>query len=293
MADRTWVDMLRRQSRELGTLQDDHAAEFLRLVRETKASILDRLASGTSQSIDAFSMRRVLAEAEANISALTQKSAQGYTAQQREAVDTAIEHQTETIGRLSETFEPAPFSVVLDAQKVLADPSQGLLANHFQSSVQSYGLDILNSIRRDLFVGLRTGSSLNDITRGIASKQGPFGEIGQAKASRLARTEISQAYGAASLESGQQAAKQVPGMVKTWLHIGSFKCPVCTPLSGTKRPMDGTWTIKGRGKDREVVGPPAHPHCTCRLLFGRDKWRKAMKDMGYLERQDPEAKPTV
>jgi hypothetical protein len=292
MADRTWVDMLKRQTRELGGLQDAHATEFLRLLRETKADIIERLATGAGSDLDAFMMQRTLAEAEASIAALTRKASIGYTAQQRDAVGVAVEHQGETMGRLSKTFEPDPFSVALDAQKVLADPLQGLLANHFESSVKTYGLDILNGIRRDLFVGMRTGSSLRDITQKIAAKKGPFGELGQAKAARIARTEISQAYGAASLESGKQVAKKVPGVVKTWLHIGSFKCPTCNPLNGTTRPMDGTWTIKGK-KPHEIVGPPAHPHCTCRLLFGRPKWRDAMKSLGYLEAQDPDAKPSL
>jgi hypothetical protein len=285
--------MLKRQTRELGGLQDAHATEFLRLVRETKANIIERLATGADSEIDAWALRRTLAEAEASIAQLTGKASAAYMGQQVDAVDIALGHQSETMERLSKTFEPTPFTVVMDAQKVLADPLQGLLVNHFESSVKSYGLGILNDIRRDLFVGMRTGASLRDITAGIASKKGPFGEIGQAKAARIARTEISQAYGAASLESGKQVAAKVPGISKTWLHIGSFKCPVCNPLNGTHRPMDGTWVIKGKGKDREIVGPPAHPHCTCRLLFSRPKWRDAMKELGYLERQDPNEKPSL
>ncbi len=285
---RGFVDALKQHSAEVATLEGDQATEFLRLLKQLREELSGRLtaAYNAGDDLNAFMVQRILAETETGISTLEAKAKGQYGDASREAVDLSIDHLSEELDRLSRAFDAKPAEVVLDAAKVLADPGQQLLANHFDTSVRRYGLDLLNGVRQRVFVGLRAGDSVGDVVGDMAGLRGPLGTIGQASGERLVRTEIGQAYGSAQHSAVHQAAKQVPGLKKVWLHVGSYLCPVCGPLHGTERPLDGTWTLRVGKRTREVAHAPGHPNCTCRVSAMKSSWRDGLKEQGYLGKQD-------
>lgn len=241
--------------------------------------------SGQENPLDVSRLQQIIAETEAGIRVLGAKAGRSFQGTQTDATELSIDHLVEEVSQLSGAFDGRPVDVSISAAKVLADPMQGLLANHFDSSVQRYGLDLLNDVRRRLFVGMRAGDSLRDVVNDIAGDRGAFGRVGRDNAERLVRTETSQAYGAAHHEGLKEAAKQVHGLQKMWLHVGSYLCKVCGPLHGTTRPLDGTWTIRNGRKTREVAHAPAHPNCACRTSAIKPSWRKGLQSAGYLKTQ--------
>lgn len=282
---RSFAEALRRNSREVAQLEGAQADEFLRLLEATRERLLGRLLSGQDGAFDAFRLREIMAQTEIAISELRTKAAAQYGTAAKDVAELSVEHTTDELDRLSRAFDAEPLNVALDAQKVLADPVQGLLANHFETSVQRYGLDALNGVRRELFIGLRTGDTFGQIVQKVAGVQGPLGTVGRPGAERIARTEVSSAYGTAQHSSVTEAARQVPGLKKTWLHVASFLCSTCGPLHGTERPLDGTWTIRSGKKTREIAHPPAHPNCTCRVSAMKKSWRAGLERLGYLGKQ--------
>jgi len=288
-----FVAALKQHSKEVQTLEGDQAAEFLRLLNELRDQVRGRLygMAPEASTFDAFRLRQVLAETESGILTLERKAQGQYSGITQDAADLAIEHTSSELERLGATFDTAPTVVSIDAAKVLADPVQRLLANHFQSSVKRYGLDVLNGVRQKLFVGMRTGDSFGDVVKSVTSDKGPLGELGRSNGERLVRTETSQAYGVAQHTSVLEAKKQIPSLKKIWLHISSFPCDVCMPLHGTMRDLDGTWTIRMGKKTREVAHPPGHPNCTCRVSAMKPSWKNKLQDLGYLDQDGPEAKP--
>ena len=243
-----------------------------------------RLASlgGQGDPLDVFRLRTIIGESEAAIRTLEAKAVGKYDKAAQDAADLAIEHVGDELDRLSTAFDAKPLDVSIDAQAVLADPAQGLLASHYATSVERYGGELLNGVRQRLFIGLRAGDTVSEVARAVAGQQGPFGALGRSNAERLVRTEVSHAYGAANHKAQVEAAKEVPGLKKVWLHVGSFLCPTCGPLHGTERPLDGTWTVKSRKRTHEVMHAPAHPRCTCRTSTMKPPWRSGLKRLGYL-----------
>lgn len=288
-----FVAVLRRHAAEVKKLEGAQAEEFLRLLRELQDSLRGRLAviGGQADAIDAVRLRQVLAETEVGIRALEAKASVAFGATQREAAELAVEHLGTEVGALSRAFDGHTFAVNIDAVKVLADPGQALLANHFESSVERYGLDLLNDVRRRLFVGLRAGDTTGDIAASISGVRGPFGTIGRSNAERLVRTETSQAYGAAQHASIAQAADNIPGLKKVWIHVGSYLCKICGPLHGTERPIDGTWTIQIGKKTVRVAHAPGHPRCVCRVAAMKPSWRRGIEKLGYLKKQPGDDEP--
>lgn len=285
-----FVGLLKEHAKDVLKLEGAQADEFLRLLRELRDQIHGRLMSlGPSDSeFKAFQLRQVLAETETAVNAMERKAQGQYSKATEEAADLAIEHVGTELERLGRAFESEPTVVSIDAAQVLADPVQGLLADHFETSLRRYGLDLLNGVRQQLFIGMRSGDSYGSIVGKIAAEQGPFGRIGRAGGERLVRTETSQAYGVAQHTSLSEAKQQVPSLKKVWLHIGSWRCDVCMPLHGTMRDLDGTWTVRIGNKTKEVAHGPAHPNCVCRVSGMKPNWRSKMEKLGYLD-QNPES----
>lgn len=290
-----FVEVIKRNVAQLGDLEGEHADEFARLLKALKDALTGRLAdiAPSDSVIDAIHLRAALGESEILITALEKKALGQYDAAAKQAVDMSIEHMTGELDALSSRFGTELPDVSFSAGKILADPMQGLLADHFESSVERYGSDLLNGVRQRLFVGFRAGDTVGDIAKDLRSSAGPFGQSAEANADRLVRTEVSQAYNSAHASGFKQAKEAIPQLREVWIHLGSFPCEICGPLHGTERPKSGYWTIKQGARTRKVVHPPAHPNCTCRLVAMTPSWRGALEDKGYLESQDGEDRPEL
>lgn len=275
-----FAEVLRRQSRELSKLEGAQASEFLRLVREAKDMLLGRFdaAARSTDPLDAFRMRSLIAEAEGAIKTLEYRAGQKFAGAQAGAVELGADHLAEEVDHLAAAFEAEPLAVDVSAQVALADPVQGLLANQFETSVQQYGLETLNAVRRDMFVGLRAGDSVGDVIKAVRGRMGALGDSSPLwKTERLVRTEMSHAYNSAHQSGFEAIAETTPDVRKKWVHLGAttatHPCPVCSRLDGTTKPVNGTWTVTIGKRTREIAHPPAHPWCDCRSVLDRPKWR--------------------
>lgn len=277
--------LIRRHVRALEDLKGGQADEFAKQLDEARRNIEGRIAAMPGQSIDAFQLRQVLQEVDASLLVLRRRATGLLIDGERDALEMSLEHATRELTDLGKTFGDT-MAVRLDAARAMADPVRGLLANQFETSVQKYGLDLLNKVRGRLIQGVIAGDAPRDLAREIANaRTGPFGAVAQSDADRLVRTELSNAYGVAHQRAMKQANEKLGGeLKKTWIHVGSFPCPICDALNGTTREMDGTWTFKSGKKTYTVSGPPAHPHCVCKALAMKASWRKSLDKLGYLDK---------
>jgi hypothetical protein len=271
---------LRDHAKQAVRLEDTQARDFLGILKQTELEITGRLASVSDADtpFSVFQLQRVLGEVKAAIGGLEIKAVDLYGTAQSDAYDLAVEH---TIGELTRSLslvdDELP-TLSLDASAGMSDPAQMLLANHFESSVQRYGIDVLNAVRRKVQIGMITGdpakSVLSDVRQAIVGNR--------PQAEQLIRTETSAAYGAARHRGIAEMAKQNPGLRKQWVHLGSYPCPTCIPLDGTSRPVDGTWTITIGKKTKKVAHAPAHPRCVCTTIAMKPSWKDKLGKLGYL-----------
>lgn len=277
--------LIRRHVQAVEGIKDAHAADFGKQLEEARKNIEGRIAAMPGTSIDAFQLRQVLHEVDASLFVLKQRGTGALLAGERDAAEMSLEHATRELKDLGRTFGET-MTVRLDAAQALSDPMRGLLANQFETSVERYGLDLLNKIRGRLIQGTIAGDSPRDMAREIANQRtGAFGEVAKSEAERLVRTELSSAYGLAHQRAMRQANEKTGGeLKKTWIHVGSYPCPICTALHGTTREMDGSWTYKSGKKTYTVSGSPAHPHCVCKTIATKTSWRKSLDKLGYLDK---------
>ncbi len=280
-----FIQALNRHSAEAAKLEGAQAQEFLRLLKELERELGGRLLTVGGDQLDYSKYLQIDGETKAAIATLERKLNGQYGAASAEAADLAIEHISDELDRLSLAFDNRALDVSLDASMGLADPGQLLLANHFETSVRRYGLDVLNQVRRRVLIGIRTGDAPSDVARSIVGPRGALQGVPASAGQRLIRTEVSNAYGSAVHSGIKQASKAVPALKKVWLHVGSYRCETCGPLNGTERPLDGTWTIRSGRKAIKVSHPPGHPNCTCRVSAMKPGWRAGLEKLGYLEPQ--------
>jgi len=281
MPARTLLATLRDHSKQVAKLETATADDFLKALKQTEAEIVGRLYAVTDSdtAFSTFTLQRVLAEVKAAIGTLEAKASDIYGTARQDAIDLAVEQANSEITQASRLLDDAPLNLSLDASAGMSDPAQALLANHFESSVQRYGLDVLNQVRRKVQIGMITGDPsrqvVNEVQRAIAGTR--------PQAEQLVRTETSSAYGAARHRSILETGKKVPGLRKQWVHLGSYPCSVCMPVDGTTRPLDGTWTIRIGRKTKRVAHSPAHPRCVCTTIAMKKSWQEKLGKLGYLD----------
>lgn len=286
MPSRAFAESLRQHSLEVAQLEDGQAREFLRLLKQLQDELAGRIASvGDDRPLDYARYSQIDAQTRSAILTLETKLSGNWDKAAKDSVDLAIDHIGSDLDHLSKAFDTSAIDVTLDASTALADPAQLLLANHFETSVKRYGLDVLNSVRRRILIGIRTGDTVGAVSADLRSPSGSLQMLNKPAGDRLVRTEISQAYGSAAHSGIAQAAKQDKALTKVWIHVGSYLCPTCGPLHGSERPVDGTWTIKSGTKIRKIAHPPGHPRCGCRVTAMKPSWRRGLQSLGYLGEQ--------
>lgn len=284
----SFIQTLRTHAKQVFKLEDTQAKDFLAILRQTEAEIVGRLATVTDAdtAFSTFQLQRILAEVKAAISGLEVKASNLYGDAQTDAIDLAIQSTVSEITHVASLAgdDAASLDLSLDAAAGLSDPAQGLLADHFATSVKSYGAEVLNAVRRRIQVGMITG----DASRAVVGDVQKLIAGSRPKAEQLIRTETSAAYGAAQHRSISEASKSVPGLKKVWIHQSSYPCPICIKLHGTERPIDGTWTVTIGKRTKKVAHVPAHPNCTCRVAAMTPTWRNKLEKLGYLDQSEPE-----
>lgn len=272
--------VLRDHARQAQRLSDDQAKDFLGILKQTEMEIVGRLSSvGNSDTpFQVFQLQQVLGEVKAAIGSLQLKAVDLYGTAQSDAIDLAVEQSIREVARASSLVGDATLNLSLDAAAGMSDPAQLLLANHFESSVQRYGIDVLNAVRRRVQVGMITGDRPRDVVSDVQKAI----DSTKPQAEQLVRTETSSAYGAAQHRAIKEVADKNPGLQKMWIHQSSYKCDVCIDLDDTTRPMDGTWTVKIGKKTKKVAHAPAHPNCTCRVVAMKPSWKDKLGKLGYL-----------
>jgi hypothetical protein len=55
--------------------------------------------------------------------------------------------------------------------------------------------------------------------------------------------------------------------------------------------MDKTWEVSGRNSSYEVLHPPAHPNCVCRIVAMTPEWKSELEALGYLDQEQAGSAP--
>lgn len=177
--------------------------------------------------------------------------------------------------RFGGTLSPIP---LIATSKVL----EKALIDRFEASTKRWSQLARDDIRHNIAVGLVRGENVAQMTKrltgknipGLTTKQGAdlvSKELMRrvtAKAHRIVRTEVVNAYNEHALDQIDEVHALDPRIMKRWDSTNDMRtCPAC-------RRLHGVAVDPGKEFPGGVMAPPLHPHCRCTTIVWRADWDK-------------------
>ncbi|WOO97820.1 phage minor head protein [Micrococcus terreus] len=118
--------------------------------------------------------------------------------------------------------------------------------------------EMVAAMRRELRNGITVGDNPRPVARRIMSRLEGHFNGGLTRATRIARTELLDAFRAADLQAAQANRSLLTGWV--WLcTLDGRSCPACIAMHGTEHPVD-------------EFGPNGHQQCRCVRIDKTKTW---------------------
>lgn len=118
--------------------------------------------------------------------------------------------------------------------------------------------EMVAAMRRELRNGITVGDNPRPVARRIMSRLEGHFNGGLTRATRIARTELLDAFRAADLQAAQANRSLLTGWV--WLcTLDGRSCPACIAMHGTEHPVD-------------EFGPNGHQQCRCARIDKTKTW---------------------
>jgi hypothetical protein len=274
--------LLERQAVEVQSFTLAEARSALRLYRETRSELLQRLefleGSGKGSRFTAVQYRGALAQVQEGLRGLETRLGQRLRGTVSQTAELAGEHlfaQLRTqVARHPGAVAPLPLRAAL----AIRDGS-ALLLPQFDSSVRRYGADLLAGIQRRLAVSLASQESMaaararifRDFLQPLGTVQLGDRDVPVTAywAERIVRTETASAYGVSFQVQLSAAAKEDRSLRKQWSAALERTCPTCRSMDGRVVEVDAPFRLPGGGV---VMTPPAHPNCMCTAVAWAKSW---------------------
>lgn len=178
--------------------------------------------------------------------------------------------------RFGGTLSPVP---LIASSKVL----EKSLIHRFDRASKRWSDNAKDEIRHQIAVGLVRGENVSEMTRrltgrkieGLTATEGAdlvSKEIMRrvtARAHRVVRTEVVNAYNEHAQDQIKEVAREDPRIMKRWDSTNDMRvCAECRALNGKAVRPDAEFP-------GGVQAPPLHPHCRCTVIVWRDDWDKS------------------
>ena len=262
-----------RNQRKMLALEDEAREEFMQAFQRVRRKLRDRLDSIPDTPMEIPHFRVMQAQIEQTIRVLQGDLQTVLIDGTRIVGNTAISQAAEEIARLQLRYERILQPIDFDRAAILSR-SENLLLMQYQVSLETYGVAMIDEMRKILVDGLLSGEFTSRVSRQIAMLGGIFDR--QAfRAERIVRTELNNAYNTHHLESYRQAQEEIfPDMKKKWLAmIDDRTGDDSIRLTGQVRALDERFIDPGTG--RSFLHPPERPNSRCRIIPWRDAWQGA------------------
>jgi len=266
------------------TLTREHAAEITKLEREelerlariykaARVELFARLADAAPEKFTAQHYRATLAQVEAGLRVMRDRLEGEFGPAIDRAADRGVEQLLEQISffeRVGEFRDGAFGRIQLGA---LRRVSRELLADRFESSVQTFGRALLGDVQRRLGVHMAMRSRWSEMASDIAGRLERSAIAGARwKAERIVRTELHHALNHGHQASLEAAVETLPDLRRQWdSTLDARTSDVCKALNGQVRALREPWVYEGRS----IMQPPARPNCRAQIVPYRDAWPSA------------------
>lgn len=274
--------LLLQQAAEIQSFTSAEARSALRLYRETRTELVQRLefleGTGRSSRFTTVQYRGALAQVQEGLRGLETRLGQQLRGSVGHAAELAGEHLVAQVKAQAARHPGALAPLPMRAALAIHDGS-ALLLPQFDSSARRYGTDLLAGIQRRLAVSLASQEStaaarariFRDFLQPLGTVQVGSRDVPVTAywAERIVRTETASAYGVTFQAQLTAAAREDPSLRKQWSAALERSCPTCIKMDGRVVGVGAPFKLPGGG---EVMTPPAHANCMCTAVAWARNW---------------------
>jgi hypothetical protein len=265
------VGIVERHTKQVLALEDEKARKLLKRYKEVRQELRDRLDTMPGDKFSAQQLRGVLTQVEAAIEAMQVALLTGMRDVALESAMMGVEHQLEEIRVFDREFTGAVAPINIDVQLVASD-SNNFLLNRYESSLDAYGQDLINSLTTTLSTEALAQSSFSSVVHRL----GRFFQGEEWKLFRIARTELHNVYNIAKMNGMREVRDEVlPDMMKTLIHPMDSRTGEDSKILARRNPIipiDQPFKYTFKGKTRIFMAPPDRPNDRAILVPYRQAW---------------------
>jgi SPP1 gp7 family putative phage head morphogenesis protein len=274
------ADLLAMQDVELSRLSTSEGKAALKLYKQARGELRDRLDSLPAGKFQAQQFRVALVQVQEAIFHL----GHSLNVRLRSAADKAAALSHENLIRQATAFSKKKYkgSLVPSPLTLAAAMDQGrtLLLPQFDSSVKRYGQKLIGDIQHRLAVSMAAHETTDQMRKRIFTDYlQPLGtvQVGGRDvpvtagwAERLVRSEVSQAYNAFHHAQLSEQAYEEPSLMKCWSATMERRtCSICRAMNGKVLPVRQPFKLPN---GKRVMHPIIHPNCSCTLVAWMPEW---------------------
>ena len=269
---------------ELGGVRKTMALyEQARSEIEAKLAVLRR--AGEGMTFSAQHMRMILLQINDGLRSFRQDFGPELSKQSRTAADLARHHLVTAIRKLEKRYSGIEPVLQVEEASVFSGLYKGIepsLLNRHRTLMSAYSLPTIERVKRQLALSLIQGENLDHVIDRVAGAGGIV-DAERWRAARIARTEMSYAYGQTSQRCMVETAKEIPDLCKRLaatfdnrtgadsIALNGQVQPVSAPFVWMKKTKSGVERVEymappNRPNDRECVVPwrAAYPEPSAR-----------------------------
>jgi len=256
---------------QLQKLEETHANKLLRIYKQVRQDLRDRLSIVSGETFTAQQLRGTLVQVEAAIEAMNRGLLSGIEESSEDVSNKAIDDLQREIAKFSRHFEGAVVPINLD--KVLAASElANFLVNQKEASIRAYS----EQVRSQITMNLTKSVVAQESTAEVIQKLSKFFIGEEWKLRRIARTELHNVYNLGKLKSMERVKSDtIPDLKKTLIHPmdnrtgeDSIELAADNPII----PLDKPFRQKFKGQTYEFMAPPNRPNDRAILVPVRDEW---------------------
>lgn len=265
------LGIVEQHTKQVLALEDEKARKLLKRYKEVRQELRDRLDTMPGDKFSAQQLRGVLTQVEAAIEAMQVALLTGMRDVALESAMMGVEHQLEEIRVFDREFTGAVAPINIDVQLVASD-SNNFLLNRYESSLDAYGQDLINSLTTTLSTEALAQSSFSSVVHRL----GRFFQGEEWKLFRIARTELHNVYNIAKMNGMLGVRDDVlPDLMKTLIHPMDSRTGEDSKILARKNPIipiDEPFKYTFKGKTRIFMAPPDRPNDRAILVPYRQAW---------------------
>jgi hypothetical protein len=265
------IDLAHAHIEKVQSLEDNEAERILKLYRNARTKLRDRLDALPAGTFSAQQVRSTLVQVDAAIAQMTGILGDEMGSASEVLAKAGVTHLVEEFKKWNKVFKGAAVPIDLDAVKIASDTSN-FLFNKYEASLRSYG----EGLRATFASEITEGAIAEDSTSSIVHRLGQLFLGEEWKLHRIVRTELHNVYNIGKINGMKELVDtSVPDLKKTLFHPMDSRTGKDSIRLAQNNPIvdvDEPFVENSTGKKLVYMAPPNRPNDRAILIPYRESW---------------------